>query len=48
MTIRLEDLQACFQGVIPATMATADRHGEPNVTDLSQVYYVDPTPVAPS
>lgn len=46
MTVRLEDLQACFQGVIPATMATADRHGEPNVTYISQVYYVDPTHVA--
>ena len=28
MTVRLEDLQACFQGVIPATMATADAQGE--------------------
>lgn len=46
MTIRLEGLQACFQGVIPATMATADSQGEPNVTYISQVYYVDPTHVA--
>ena len=46
MKIRLEDLQACFQGVIPATMATADAEGEPNVTYISQVYYVDPSHVA--
>lgn len=46
MTIRLEDLQPCFQGVTPAVMATADAEGEPNVTYLSQVYYVDPRHVA--
>ena len=46
MRIHLEELQACFQGVIPAVIATADAAGEPNVTYLSQVYFVDRTHVA--
>jgi hypothetical protein len=43
---RLEDLQACFQGVIPSPIATCSADGEPNITYLSQVYYVDPKHVA--
>jgi adenylate cyclase len=31
----------CFQGVIPAVIATCDKDGIPNVTYLSQVHYVD-------
>jgi hypothetical protein len=31
----------CFQGVIPAVIATCDSEGIPNVTYLSQVHYVD-------
>jgi hypothetical protein len=31
----------CFSGVIPASIATCDREGIPNVTYLSQVHYVD-------
>ncbi|MDB4937231.1 MAG: putative sensor protein [Labilithrix sp.] len=31
----------CFQGVIPAVIATCDTDGIPNVTYLSQVHYVD-------
>jgi hypothetical protein len=46
MTVRLEELHPCFQGIIPAVIATCDRHGEPNVTYLSQVYYVDGRHVA--
>jgi uncharacterized protein YigA (DUF484 family) len=46
MTIRLEDLQRCFQGVAPAIICTCARDGTPNVTYLSQVYYVDPRHVA--
>jgi len=46
VTVRLEDLGPCFQGVIPALIATCDAAGEPNVTYLSQVHYVDPGHVA--
>ncbi len=46
MSVRLEDMGPCFQGVIPAIIATCGLDGEPNVTYLSQVYYVDPKHVA--
>jgi hypothetical protein len=35
------DLWRCFQGVLPSIVATADSRGVPNVTYVSQVYYVD-------
>jgi len=41
-----ESLGPCFQGVIPALISTCDRGGEPNVTYLSQVHYVDSGHVA--
>ncbi len=44
---KLSELSSrCFQGVVPALIATADAAGTPNVTYLSQVYYVDDTHVA--
>ncbi|HEX6884273.1 MAG TPA: GAF domain-containing protein [Planctomycetota bacterium] len=43
---RLDELQRCFQGVIPSLIATCSADGEPNVTYLSQVYYLDPGHVA--
>jgi hypothetical protein len=46
MSIRLRDLGNCFEGIIPSTVATVDREGMPNVSYLSQVYYVDETHVA--
>jgi adenylate cyclase len=46
VTVRLSDHLACFQGVVPSTIATCDTEGTPNVTDLSQVRYVDETHVA--
>ncbi|MFZ5892665.1 MAG: GAF domain-containing protein [Myxococcota bacterium] len=42
----LSSLHRCFQGVIPALLATASRDGTPNVTYLSQVHYVDEQHVA--
>ncbi len=45
--LTLDDLPArCFQGVIPAVIATAAGDGTPNVTYLSQVFRVDSNRVA--
>lgn len=46
MSKRLEDLGPCFQGVMPSILATCSGAGEPNVTYISQVYYVDEKHVA--
>ncbi len=46
MSISLASLSACFQGVIPSIIATSSKDGEPNVTYLSQVYYLDEKHVA--
>lgn len=46
MTIRLDTIRECFEGVIPAVLATADLDGIPNVSYLSQVQYVDHTHLA--
>lgn len=40
-TVRLEELAPCFQGVTPSILATCGRDGEPNVTYVSQLFYVD-------
>src|SRR5687767_11166513 len=45
-SLKLSDLQRCFQGVVPGIIATADASGVPNVTYLSQVYFVDERHVA--
>lgn len=45
-TLRLEDLDRCFHGIVPAVIATCDRDGTPNVSYVSQLYYVDPKHVA--
>jgi hypothetical protein len=42
----LSELSACFQGVFPAIIGTCSADGEPNVTYLSQVHYVDEHHVA--
>jgi putative methionine-R-sulfoxide reductase with GAF domain len=44
--VHLGELRACFEGVIPAIMATADLDGVPNVAYISQVCYVDERHVA--
>ena len=46
MSIRLEAIRECFEGVIPATMSTAARDGTPNIAYLSQVQFVDGEHVA--
>lgn len=46
MNVRLEDLGECFQGIVPSLIATCSRRGEPNITYLSQVFYVDSKHVA--
>jgi len=45
-TLRLSDISRCFQGIIPSIIATSDSRGVPNVTHLSQVYFVDDQHVA--
>ena len=42
----LNAIRACFDGAIPAMMATCAADGTPNVAYLSQVYYVDERHVA--
>jgi adenylate cyclase len=42
----LSDLPQCFQGVVPSLIVTADAAGVPNITYLSQVYYLDERHVA--
>jgi adenylate cyclase len=45
-TLRLRDITACFQGVIPSVIATSSKDGEPNITYVSQVFFIDDTHVA--
>lgn len=37
----LEDLWPCLQGMIPAALSTCSQDGTPNITFISQIYYVD-------
>ncbi len=46
MSLRLADLSACFEGVIPSIIATASADGMPNVSYLSHVVRVDDEHVA--
>lgn len=46
MSLRLEEIRRCLQGIIPCVIATCARDGTPNVTFLSQVHYVDSRHVA--
>ena len=36
-----DEIKPAMQGVIPSTMATCSLAGIPNVTEISQVWYVD-------
>jgi hypothetical protein len=42
----LRALDRCFQGVVPSFIATCGKDGEPNVTYLSQIHYLDERHVA--
>lgn len=46
LSIPLEDIARCFQGVVPSWLATCSADGAPNVTVLSIVHYVDEERVA--
>ncbi|MBX3538572.1 MAG: GAF domain-containing protein [Chelatococcus sp.] len=46
MSLRLSDLSACFEGVIPSIIATAAADGMPNISYLSHVVRVDDDHVA--
>lgn len=41
-----DEIKPAMQGVIPSTMVTCSLDGVPNVTDISQVWYVDADHVA--
>jgi adenylate cyclase len=44
--LTLRELHLCFEGVIPAVIATASADGVPNVTYLSRVRIVDDDRIA--
>lgn len=44
--VTLADIASCFEGIIPAEIATASADGWPNVTHLSRVHMVDNDHVA--
>ena len=46
MSLGLETLAPCFQGIVPSMFFTCDKDGIPNAAFLSHVDYVDPTHVA--
>ncbi len=46
MSLGLEELAPCFQGLVPAMLFTCANDGTPNAAFLSHVEYVDPTHVA--
>lgn len=46
MSIALGSLRHCFEGAVPATVATCAPDGTPNIALLSQVHYVNETHVA--
>jgi adenylate cyclase len=45
-TVPLRDIDACFQGAVPAMIATVSAGGVPNVTDISIVTRVDDEHIA--
>ena len=48
MSLSLKAIRKCFEGAVPAQIATCAPDGTPNVTSISQVWYVDEKHVAVS
>lgn len=46
MSLRLETIRECLEGIIPGHIATCDREGTPNLAYLSQVEFIDNEHVA--
>src|SRR5918995_1764408 len=46
MSVTLESLATCFQGILPAQLFTCSKDGIPNAAYLSHVEYVDDAHVA--
>ncbi|WP_136417159.1 GAF domain-containing protein [Herbaspirillum sp. ST 5-3] len=46
MTLKVDAIRECLEGVIPGTVATASLDGTPNIAYLSQVQFVDSDHVA--
>ena len=46
MTLSVDAIRGALDGAIPATVATCSADGVPNISYVSQVYYVDPAHVA--
>lgn len=42
----LDAIRCCFEGMVPAILATCDGEGTPNVSMISQVHYIDRDHVA--
>lgn len=47
-SVALRDVPGCFEGAIPAALATCSADGTPNITYISQIYLVDEDHVAAS
>ena len=46
LSVRLEDIPGCFEGIIPCSLATVADDGTPNITYISVVHRVDADHVA--
>ena len=42
----LDTIRNCLEGIIPSFLATCDADGTPNISEISQVQYVDAEHVA--
>ena len=46
MSLRIETIRECLEGIIPGHIATCDTEGMPNLAYLSQVQFIDNEHVA--